>query len=42
MLKGTTLVFIRKDDNDGRVTILTTMDPNGTFPIGMVIYKKTS
>jgi len=40
-LKNSTLLLNREDDQKSMTTIITTLDPNGTFSIGMITYQKT-
>ena len=40
-LKNSTLLLNREDSQKSITTIITTLDPNGTFSIGMVTYRKT-
>ena len=41
-LNGNTLTLIRTDENDATSALFTTMEPNGTFSIGTMTYRKTS
>lgn len=40
-LKNTTLLLNRQDNPKSSTTLITTLNPNGTFSIGMVTYQKT-
>ena len=39
-LTGTELILVSKNENGGTSALFTTMEPNGTFSIGMVTYRK--